>query len=351
MRIFPACSLTLLAGGLAACTGPVSSNAFDTANDGQKCDRIHGATGIALYEDQGKTAHFPDHAPSDTFRTSGVAGPMDVDGSTWLAVSGRTAQVSTDGGCNWEDQGSLPSGDWLLTAADGRAYAFDLASSAGAFSDNLGLSWEPFDAGGTFTSLPTIDAADFKRLRGVQDRGVVTSSDGGLTWSITGSIPEGAAVVVGAGIPDNDLDAVLVTTDLGVYQSATGGQSWSVLALAGMTSLTTAAIHPADNNVLLVAGTDENGAVIMRSDDAGVTWDSIMSVAGQDLDVDPPLWPLPGAANTFVSSYGSRDGVKLYVAVAHQQILTYSVGQYYELSQVAFGSDRWLATLSAVSEE
>ena len=336
---------------LAGCPAAVNSNAFDTSNDGQKCDRIHGATGVVLYEDQGKSAHFPDHAPSDTFRTSGIAGPFDAEETTWMAVSGRTAQISTDGGCNWEDQGSLPAGDWLLAAAGTRAYAFDLASSAGARSDDSGLSWQPFDAGGTFAALPVVDPADSNRLRGVQDRGVVTSSDGGDTWSISGSIPEGATTVIGAGIPSNDLDAILVTTDAGVFHSASGGQSWNATTIADMLTLTTAAIHPADNDVWLVAGTDAKGAVIERTDDAGVTWDSIMSVAGQDLAVDAPIWPLPGAADTFVSSYGDSDGVKLYVTIAHKQILTYSVSSYFELSQIAFGSDRWLASLSAVPSE
>lgn len=344
---------------LAACTDKGgyldTSSPDDTGNP--ECGRLRGATGVLMYTEDGASVHAPTEAPDPEKRTTGIAGPL-TDGLTWLAVEEGRVYRSDDAGCNWDDVGTLPVGvAWQLLAAGDRVYAFDLASGDGARSDDRGLSWSPFDAGGAFLDLPVASHTDGTFLRGVQARGVVSSYDGGDTWTVTGALPDGTPrrAAVSAATPDR----VVVSTDLGVWTSPTGGGSWQDVT-AGLTTDATVpgvaggpvAVHPDDEQVLFAISEDGGGVwTLHRSADYGATWTRMADSDQVTLDGASPLWPLPGAPTRVLSAYGSSVddfGLDLYLSEQGVGTRTLHISSYYGMTGMSFGADRWIASVHGV---
>lgn len=348
------CTLVLAALSLplVACTGKdPDGHSFDSDTAGI-CGRVRGATGILMYEDQGDSLHAPTDAPSTTIKTTGVAGP--VGGPTGvLAVYGGSVLVSSDTGCNWSDAGSLPSGgDWALVAAGDRVYGFDRLGSDGAWSDDLGESWTPFDTSQPFLDTPTWDGAS--RLRGVQARGVVTSEDGGGTWTLAGAPP--FQPTGGTASPSN-LDLVVIAGDAGVAISHTGGATWEDISttLVGIEDGPVAGLHaaasPADDNVIFAITDGNDGTrTIQRSVDGGASWDRQGDSTQITIGDDARLYPIPSDSTMVLSSSFVPDENKmnLYRITAGEGIHSVGVGGYTTMQQIAIIDDRWLAAVSAV---
>lgn len=342
----------LLAPLLAACTGSPSGggHVFDS-DTGSVCGRVRGSNGILLYEDGGDTVRVPTEAPSTTIRTTGVAGPVGA-GNRYVAISGGTVIASEDGGCNWEDVGSLPaSGAWSLLAGGDDVYAFDAASSAGAVSSDGGASWTPFDTVQAFVNVPAYAGG---RLRGVQARGVVTSDDKGASWSLTEGLPFTPAT--GAANPAQ-LDDVVIGGPTGVAVSHTGGTTWEdvsatlIGASDGAVSAVQVAASPADPSVLFALSDDAGGLrTVQRTADGGATWTRLGDSAQVTLGDDARLYPLPDDATTVISNSGVPADAKLnlYRITAGAGIHTVSLGGYLSMPQLVVQGDRWVAAVDAV---
>lgn len=342
-------SLTALAG----CTGKGDDigHTFDS-DTASVCGRVRGANGILLFEDNGETLRAPTEAPSTTIQTSGVAGP--VGGPTnMVAVYGGNVLVSTDTGCNWSEAGSLPArGDWSLVAAGDRVYAFDRLGSSGAWSDDFGDSWTPFDSAEPFLDPPTWDGAS--RLRGVQARGVVTSEDGGATWALAGTPP---FTPTGGWVSPTNLDVAVIAGEGGVAISHTGGSTFEDISatLVGVESGPVAGLRavtsPVDDDVVY-AITDATDGVrtIQRSVDGGLSWDRQGDSTQITIGDDARLYPLPSdSAMVLTSSYvAAEDKMNLYRITAGEGIHSVGIGGYTKLEQVAITEDRWAAAVSAV---
>ncbi len=323
---------------------------IDTSSNA--CDRVHGATGILVYEDNGDTVHFPTDAPDKETQTTSTAGPLG-DGTSWMAMFGPRVMVSDDGGCNWDFNGSgLPStGRWQLLAAGDRVYAFDELSSQAGYSTDAGKNWNAADVGGTFLAQPVAGATS-TTVRGIQSRGVVTTEDGGVNWSVTATLP--AVDVVAGDVFAGDTERIFVVTPTGGYTSRTGGASWDDISAAVTTDSfvpSRAAIHPDNADVLFMSGEDDDGPVIVRSTDGGASWDDAASIRQVDLDAGAPLWPVPGSGTTVLSGWATRDddyGMNLYV-VSTTGIHTSHVGSYWGLNDVSFRDDgAWIAAVHGV---
>lgn len=350
--------MTLLA-LLLACSGGGSTvdSTFGDDTGLTECGRLRGATGVLMYTEDATVVHAPTEPPEPDRYTTGVAGPLG-DGVTWLAVDAGRVLQSTDSGCNWDQVGALPGDGWwqLLTAGD-RVYAIDRDSGQGARTDDAGRTWTPFDAGEVFVGLPTVSAADPAWLRGYQSRGVVTSFDGGDSWSVTGAGPESA--VVAAAVHPGDPDRIVVGTVDGVKLSTTGGGSWSDVT-EGLTEDAGApgvrgsavAVHPDDADVLFALSQDGSGVYTLhRSADAGASWSRMADSDQVHLGEQSPLWPLPGAPGRVVSAYGSSVddyGLDLYVSEVGVGTRTIHIGSYYGMTGMAFGPDRWIASVHGV---
>jgi photosystem II stability/assembly factor-like uncharacterized protein len=318
-----------------------------------QCGRVRETEGILLYQDDGNSVRSPLESPNDTKVTTGVAGPLGDD-RTYVAVTdGRTLQ-SVDGGCTWDEVGSLPSGDWKLLGAGARVYAFDTLSTASARSDDFGGSWTTFDPGEPFVGgIPVVDASDPLRLRGLQARGVVTSTDGGDTWTAGAALPSGATNPADADVARTNLNVAVLGAATGAWHTTDAGVTWTPI---GTDAVSAIAIHPDDSAALFVTTTNvESITTVSRSSDSGGTWARLVDSSQVELPTTPSLWPVPGNPLQVLSAYGSVynentevDGVNLYIIEGGAGTRTVFVGTFFHLNQLAFGADRWVAAVDSV---
>lgn len=342
-----------------ACTGKdgdetVTVDSVDTGLP--DCGRVRGTRGVMMYT-EGDVIHAPVDAADTEISTHGIAGPVGDDMSFVISVGGRV-QATIDGGCNWENVGSLPGGGWWdLLASGSRTYAFDRNSTSGARSDDLGRSWQPFDVGGTFIGMPTIDPVDTNRVRGVQARGVVTTTDGGDTWPVTGTVPADAGTIHDARGEGSDLEQMVVGVDLGVRVTRNGGTSWEdvtmglPVAKAGVPMGARVAISPADPAVFFAESVDGSLISVSRSPDRGATWERVVSSDQTTLDVETPLWPVPtNSAQVQTAAQTGTDGCAISLHTIEVGIGTHtlSVGTYCNMPNLVFGADRTLAAVDGV---
>ncbi len=327
----------------------------DTADTGvTQCGRIRGTEGVLMYQDDGSTVRSPLESPNPTDVTTGVAGPLGDDRTYAAVIDGRVL-LSVDGGCNWEAQGALGSGDWRLRAAGERIYAFDMRSTAGARSDDGGLSWTPFDAGEAFIGLPVVDPFDPTRLRGLQSRGVVTTADGGDTWTAGAGLPGTLGTPADGDLSATNLEIAVVGGSGGAWRTSDAGGTW--LPIIEDAAVTALAIHPDDPAVFFAQSTDGEGVrTISRSADSGGTWARQVDSTQIELSVEPELWPVPGNPLRALAAYGpvynentESDGVNLYIVTGGEGTRSIFVGTWFHIHQFAFGGDRWVAAVDAVT--
>jgi hypothetical protein len=293
---------------------------------------------------------------AETTPTHSVAGPLS-DGLTWIDSEGGRIQRSIDAGCNWEGVGNLPaSGWWELQPAGDRVYAFDRGSSDAARSDDQGVSWTPFDTGGTFVGDVTVDPADPARLRGMQERGVVSSTDGGDSWQVTGTAPAGT--LRDASVSPQDLDTIVVGTDVGISFTRGGGTTWDEVGatfpqdatVPGIT-VPQVAVHPDDADVLFAVGQDTTGLYsVARSPDHGGTWALLVTSQALNghLDDTSELWPVPGNTDQALLTYGSSldaYGIDLHTMTLGDSTRSLHVGGWSHIEDVDFGADRVIAAV------
>ena len=339
---------------LAACTDAPYLLDTGSADTGvPQCGRIRGTEGILLYQDGGDTVRSPTDTPNGYEVTTGVAGPLGDDRSYLAIVSGQ-AIFSADAGCNWEERTRLPAtGTWRLVSARSRVYAFDSATASGARTDDLGLTWSSFSTGEAFTGLPSADPADSGRLRGVQARGVVTSTDGGDTWSVTAPLPDGATGPTDATVAASDTNILLLGSSAGAWRTSDGGGTWDPI---GTDAIIATAIHPDDASVFFVQSSSSGTTTLWRTENRGDDWGRLTDSAQLSLAADARLWPVPGNTSQVLSAYGPRynentdsDGVNLYVVEAGTGTHTLFIGTWFHIHQVTFGADRWVAGVDAVA--
>lgn len=346
---------TLAALALAACTGKSSDNShiFDSDTAGV-CGRVRGSSGgILRYEGGGDDLHAPTETPSTEVKTTGVTGPV-AGASGMIAVQGGQVLSSVDTGCNWTETGNLPAtGDWALAAAGDRVYAFDRLSSDGAYSDNLGDSWAPFDTAEPFVDPPVVDLGS-GRIRGVQARGVVTSDDAGASWALAGDPPFPPR---GGSVSASNLDIVVIAGDGGVQFSHTGGSTWDDVSttLVGIEDGPVAGVRvgvsPVDDDVLFAITDGTDGTrTIQHSVDGGLAWnrlgDSTQITIGDDARVySAPTDPTQMLSSSFVPD---SNKLNLYRITVGEGIHAVGVGGYTTMQQIAMMDDVWLAGVSAV---
>lgn len=336
------------------CPQPATDKLGTNDSAGAVCDRIHGATGVVLFGNQAADIHFPTAAPDETTVTSSVAGPL-ADG-TWLAVAGNELLASADEGCNWDETGGrLPAtGEWELLVSGSTTWAFDRLSDATASSPDGGLSWTASTTGSPVFGTPGADATVAGRLRAVTADGVVGSDDGGATWTPLGSAPPGGPATGGAtyaAAPDTHI----VITSTGLAVTKTSGESWvevgAELAADGVV-LHRVVFSTDSSDIIWASGELEGFSAIFRSIDGGVSFSDVATSRSLDLDVDAPIWPVPGAPNEALSAWGTSEdnyGIHVYHVIAGERIGTTKVGAYYHVNDAGFASDgRWVFAVDGV---
>ena len=334
---------------LAACATSTDVDPGDTS--APECDRIHGAKGVVLLVDE--VAHFPTEAPDQATATTSVAGPLD-DGR-YLAVAGGELLLSEDDGCNWTEPGSrLPAtGDWDLVVQGATVHAFDRASSATATSTDGALSWAASDSGEAFLGAVAADPTVAGRLRGVQSRGVVTSEDGGTTWTAASGTP--TATLVSGAVYGQDLETAAGAWSGGVMITRTGGQTWDEIGADLVEDgfvPGTVVFSTESPDTLWAIGTEVDTVVLYVTFDGGNTWTDAASSKGIDIEADARLWPVPGALSSVATAWGTTQdnyGINLYEIVAGDNIHTTHTTAYYHVHDVAFREDgAWIVGVDAI---
>ena len=175
--------------------------------------------GLVTTEDGGRTWRSVSRLGASDFHAIAASGPLIA------AAEGGTATVfvSRDGGRTFQTRATpLALNDLEMDPSDPRRWV--ASSEVGIFvSTDEGRTWQPGDnTGGARFAWPAAD----RLMRTDIDGRVSSSSDGGVTWEVAGSV-DGETQALAA-----DGEDVLYAADLeGVVRvSRDGGRSWSVFA-------------------------------------------------------------------------------------------------------------------------
>jgi photosystem II stability/assembly factor-like uncharacterized protein len=146
---------------------------------------------------------------------------------------------STDGGLNWRvvDQG--------LTVIPPTALAIDGSNPSTLYagtwrggihkSTNGAASWVNLGMRDLIVYQLVVSPTDANRVLAASDLGVYESDDGGNTWfALTPQQPETTLFLCVALDPKDDLHLLAGTNRNGLWETFDGGATWSVLEVAGM---------------------------------------------------------------------------------------------------------------------
>ena len=189
-----------------------------------------------------------------------------TDGSIMVAGHELLAS-SSDSGATWQQvENNLPGLDlhsFVRDPADSqRAWAF--AAGFGLFeSTDGGRGWQ-LRQEGNWGALTAYRRGDTTVLLGIGPEGLVTSLDGGATWS---PLAYPGAPLSGGLAVSADGGAIYAATINGLRQSIDGGESWQ--ATGWDRPATAVAVAPSDPSLLAVVDEDLK---FYRSSDAGGTW-------------------------------------------------------------------------------
>jgi hypothetical protein len=254
-----------------------------------------GFQGIFSSLDGGATwSPVPD---TGSFASMGLA----RQGNTWF-VSGGEVQKSTDG-TSWSPVDTLRTRRVEAFYALGEAL---IATSEDGFTHRLvDGDWQRFDAAEKMIAAVEQEGALYGILQGTHYTDMVRSLDGGASWStmpavggtpsarigslvsVQGTLLAGSTTILGGGSKTGGT----AYPGIGIQRSVDGGMTWQS-ANAGLPVL---GYHDADTTVhpyvvaLFAAGDDAyavvDGAGLLRSSDAGLSWTLLDPLLGEEATI------------------------------------------------------------------
>ena len=189
-----------------------------------------------------------------------------ADDASIVIAGHEVFTASSDGGATWSRiQADLPSLDihgFTRDPADpARMWAY-LATGGLWESTDFGATWVKVRADNVVFPLAIRDASG-TRLLGVDANGLVTSSDGGRTWSTLGQPPAYPMTSLAA---TADGRTIYAGAPDGLFRSDDGGRTWSPTGYTG--SAFAVSTTPDGRTVALVSRETE----FYRSSDGGESW-------------------------------------------------------------------------------
>lgn len=214
-------------------------------------------------------------APSATWVS--LASSADGNQLAALVQGGEAVYISTNAGATWtlsspQNGGVIGSG--IACSADGRVLYFSGVSQIYC-STNSGASWNPTlspiaNWAGIACSADGIRVAGASAIRRGSPSGIITSPDGGTTWTSNTTPGTDAWLAIGSSADGNKLVAVDLTAAT-IYTSSDGGNSWTLHSppVQEFTALASSA-----DGTKLVATSQGNGSggPIFISTNSGLNW-------------------------------------------------------------------------------
>ncbi len=254
---------------------PVDGRPFDMDLDAYGNLHVAGRAGVYTSCDNGNewTATIAARVPALSVHVS----PTDPDLILYGVSPG--VYISRDRGFSFEFRGSSISGSVfaVTTGRDGRYYA---GSSTGVYvSENSGINWSLLPgspSGYTIQSL-LVDPENPNVIYAANDGdGAFRSTDGGVTWTELSNLQWIWQVHELVFDPGNSSTLLAASAD-GIWRSADGGDNWTQETATGQ--IRDLAFDP-QNPLNAYAVSRAEG--VLRSTDAGTTWQSIAEDAPFD---------------------------------------------------------------------
>ncbi len=199
----------------------------------------------------------------------------DGHGIAFGSIAQTTVLFQTDdGGRNWR-----PLQQFAATGSDAETTATFLDSQVGMAARTNGPLLRTTDGGRSWTQMPTypvtgnngVALADSSTVLMSFPRGVIRSTDGGSHWAQTLAITPGPAEL-GMRTVSAHGNVVLAPDANGqMYRSIDGGAIWRVFTYPGGTPVSMTWVG--NSTVFML----QNFGRLIRSDDAGITWRTVLS--------------------------------------------------------------------------
>jgi len=246
-----------------------------------RCSMVTGTAAVTFTHDEGRTLAPSAERLEPVAYTWGVASMLD-DLDTLVAWHKDDLLISTDAGCSWRVEATIPGAEFPPTvtpAQGGRAYAWSENRSFLVRYDSRGARKlkQPVD----FMGLGA-DPANGEHLRaGGSDGSIWESTDGGETWTHIGALAGNPLIYRFTFDPANLDHIVAGAVTNGAYVSRDGGKNWTRATgiAARMANVFQLVFSPVDSNRVWAMGIDvdntddtAHGRHIYVSDDGGTTY-------------------------------------------------------------------------------
>jgi hypothetical protein len=181
-------------------------------------------------------------------------------GQELIVLTPAMSFASTDNGDTWERLSGGATGGGLAVRND-TVIAWN---QIGSYKRASGGEWLPNNQGLHYLSIDHLFSSSGDLIAGVDNVGVLKSTDGGKTWQPTSGIPSQAELNAIVTAPDGNLIAGL--SNHGVYRSTDNGSTWSESA-QGLLSVIIYSVQRVGDSVLAFAYED-----VFVSTNSGVSW-------------------------------------------------------------------------------
>lgn len=198
---------------------------------------------------------------------------------------------SLDGGQTWEAHDVGASAPFVTALAPSLDFANDqtlfIGTAEGCYrSTDAGRNWHPILTGGRIFALAAVpgDESSGTLFVGSELDGILRTDDAGHSWSNANPGLLDLTILALAFSPRFAADGTgFAATAAGLYRTRNGGKAWRQVELPTEDpAVQCLAISPDfATDKLVFAGTETDG--LLRSDNAGATWDEVESLSGRSV--------------------------------------------------------------------
>ncbi len=235
---------------------------------------VGSAIGLFLWEVD--TSQWRLVLPGTSVNAIGISHDPTIESPIFAATSTAGLLVSNDAGMTWSDANVGLSGDPIIAVRLSTRYSIDqsiyVATSNELYrSRNGGRGWRRLDANtgsGTIQSLnlATDDQSRVFLFAGLAD-GLLSSLDMGSHWKRIEGIKGESVWEISVTPQANDIDAISLITESGIYTSGDLGTEWKHQEFSQWNAIS-CLLLPALPDSTLIVGTEKEGILRLSALDA-----------------------------------------------------------------------------------